>query len=205
MKSIITKLLKGESLTDEERSKVEAFDLDKLINDAAAAARRKAESERDSLREQLDSAKGAASGRDAEIEKLTKRIKAIEDAKAAAEAEASALKRASTLRDIRTKAGLKFIEGVDPQILESAFANAFNGVEDFSDEVAVQEIVKSFSTANRALLVDQSGYGSGQKSAPASESAMLNPYSQADFNLTKQIELEATNPTLAASLKATAL
>lgn len=204
MKTIITKLLKGESLTDEERAKVEAFDIDKLINDAAAAARRKAETERDSIKEQLESAKTAAGGRDAEIEKLTKRIKAIEDAKAAAEAEASALKRASTLRDIRTKAGLKFIDGVDPKLLESAFASAFDGVEDFSDEAAVQEIVTKFSSVNKALLVDQSGFGTGQQSVPNTEKGQSNPYSSDHFNLTKQIELERTNPQLAESLKAQA-
>lgn len=204
MKNLITKLLNGESLTDEEKAKLQSFDLDKVTNDAAAAARRKAETQLETLKGQLEEMKSQSNGHASETDKLIKRIENLEKARQAAEAEAASLKRNASLEAIRSKAGIKFIDGVDPKLLTAAFAQAFDGVEDLDDETVTSEIIKSWSNVNRALIVDQSGHGTGQVSVPNPTPSAPNPYSQADFNLTQQIELERNNPTLAASLKASA-
>ena len=204
MKNLISRLLAGETLTDEEKAKLQAFDLDKVVNDAAASARRKAEQQAETLKQQLEEMKNQSSGHASETEKLIKRVENLEKAKAAAEAETKSLRRNASLEALRAKAGIKFIDGVDPKLLTAAFAQAFDGVEDLDDETVTSELIKTWSNTNRALIVDQSGYGSGQNSTPKRDQSMENPYSSKTFNLTKQIELEASNPTLAASLKASA-
>ena len=86
MKNLIEKLLKGETLTADERAKLEGFDPEKAVNDAAAAARKKAEGERDAARTELETLKKSAEegkkGSQTETQKLLARIEKLEKEKA---------------------------------------------------------------------------------------------------------------------------
>ena len=94
MKNLIEKLLKGETLTADERAKLEGFDPEKAANDAAAAARKKAESERDAARTELETLKKSVDegkkGSQTETQKLLARIEKLEKEKADADALLSA-------------------------------------------------------------------------------------------------------------------
>lgn len=216
MKDIILKLLKGETLTEEEKTLLQNFDLDKMTNDAAAAARRKAESERDEakkllgeLQKQLDETKAAGEGQKTksltELQKLQAQVDALVKANAEKDAKIAADTREKTIDSIQAKAGIKFIDNVDAQLMKRLFAGVFDGLADLTDEAAVTERVKAFTTANKGLIVDTSGNGSGRSAQPAgSMTSTGNPYSAKSFNLTKQAELERTNPAEAARLQAAA-
>ena len=214
MKDILQKLLKGEKLTDEERTKVEAFDLEKLQNEAAAAARRKAEGERDAAKTALEELKAKVAEKEAEdkkkgeanlteTQKLMKRIETLEKAKADAEAQSKALQRTQAIEAIRTKAGVKFVDGIDPEITRGAFAKIFDGMDNLDDEEAVKEKVAAFVAANKGLVADESGHGTGGHVTPG-KAAARNPWKKDTFNLTEQMELARTNPTEAARQKAEA-
>ena len=215
MKDIIQKLLKGEKLTDEEKAKAEAFDLEKLQNEAAAAARRKAEGERDAAKAALEKLKTEVAEKEAEekkkgeanlteTQKLMKRIETLEKAKAEAEAQSKALKREQSIEAIRTKAGIKFVDGIDPEITRGAFSRIFDGMEDLADEAAVKEKVEAFVSSNKGLIADESGHGTGDHSKPGTQRTVANPWKKGSFNLTEQIKLSQTNPQEAARLKAEA-
>lgn len=209
MKELIAKLLKGETLTAEERGKLEAFDPDKAANDAAAAARKKAETERDAARTELAELKktAAASGEAGKTEqqKLLARIEKLEKEKAEADAKSAALERARAIEAIRDKSGIKFIEGIDAELAKGIFSKQLDGLDDLTDEAAVNERIKSFREANKGLILSEQGGGTGRTGKPAGgTSATKNPWKKESFNLTEQIQLAQSNPAEAARLKAEA-
>lgn len=210
MKNLIAKLLKGDALTDEERSRLEAYDPDKAANDAAAAARKKAEGERDAarkeaedLRKQIEDSEGKGK---TENQKLLARIEKLEKEKSESDAKAAAMERARAIEGIRAKSGLKFVDGIDPDLLNGIFAKQFDGVDDLSDESAVSERIKSFRDANKGLILSEQGGGTGRSNQqPAGgRGTTANPWAKGTFNLTEQINLERTNPAEAARLKSEA-
>ncbi len=215
MKDILQKLLKGEKLTDEERAKAEAYDPEKLQNEAAANARRKAESERDAAKTALDKLKAEIAEKEeagkkeneaklTETQQLMKRIETLEKAKADAEASAKALQRANSIEAIRAKAGVKFVDGIDPEFTRGAFARVFDGMDDLADEAAVKEKVSAFVASNKGLSADNSGHGTGGHVNPV-RTAARNPWKKDSFNLTEQCEIARSNPAEAARLKAEAV
>lgn len=187
-KDIIQKLLSGSSLSDEEKSFLTSYDPDKAANDAAAAARRKAEAERDAKARELDELKAAqkaendarsekdkermteAERREAAFKALTDKVAALEKAKADADATAARVQRSSAIAAIREKRGIQFIPGVDPSITGGAFEDAFKDV-DLSDDAAVTAAVGAFTAANKGLILDRSGNGSGGGFSPAAKLA----------------------------------
>ena len=60
IKDILAKHNKGEALTDEDKGFLAKYDFDAELNTAAANARRKAEGERDSAKEELERLKAEA-------------------------------------------------------------------------------------------------------------------------------------------------
>jgi len=179
IKELLAKMLKGEALTDEEKKLVQEWDPDAT----AAAARRKAEADAKKLADKLaeleaanaELAKKAAEAGSAgkteaeklvkQVETLTKQVEQITLAKADADAKAAQLAREQRIGQLRAKHGVKFVDGVDPALVEGAFARAFDGLDSFDDEADVRTRVESFKKANKALIAD-SGHGTG---APAGD------------------------------------
>lgn len=183
-RDIITKLLTGETITGEEREYIQAYDPDKAANDAAASARRKAEAERDARARELDELRAtlkaredaeteqqaarmtATEKREAEFRALAAKVAALEKAKADADAHAARVQRTSDLRAIREQHGIQFIGGVDPQLTNGAWEQAFNDI-DLADGAAVEGAIGAFVTANKGLILDTSGNGTGGGYSPS--------------------------------------
>jgi uncharacterized protein YhaN len=76
-----------------------------------------------------------------------------------------------------------------------------------ADEDTIDKRVKAFGVLVKKFVkaeVDKTFKGSGRVPGKGAEGATDNPYASKTFNLTRQMELETTNPELAKSLKAAA-
>lgn len=157
MTKLIKRLLAGETLTDAERNQLSAFQMPdtKALEDTITDLRAKLAL--------AESDKGKSAGEMADIRKqlgeLTKAIATEKGLREAAEKEAKAIKRTQTIDGIRTKHGINFIDGIDPEITRGAFAKAFEGLEDFADEAKVNAAVEGFRKANAGLIRATSGAG----------------------------------------------
>lgn len=179
IQAILAKLAKGETLTDAEAKTLQEFDLQKAIDGAAKAARTEAEAKTAKAQEELDKLKTKVGdlteqlktkddSSKTELQKAQDQIKELngkfaEMQKKAQEQEAAAaaLTRKQNLRQIREKAGIKFAEGIDPEILEDSFSRNFDGIEDLSDEAVIQEKVSTWTARNKGAILDTSGHGTG--------------------------------------------
>ena len=183
---LTAKLLKGEELTEEEKKFLGEYDPDKAANEAAAAARRKAEADAKKLADELEALKAekAKAAEEAEkerqkgmteaqklaaqIEQLTKSVEEVTKAKAESDKQAAAMARKQKIAQIREANKIAFVDGVDPDLAGGAFEAAFEGLETLDDETAVKERLTAFQTKNKALILDASGHGSGQDGRPVS-------------------------------------
>ncbi len=132
-KEIIQKLLKGETLTDDERTALEAFDPDKAakaaIDSAAAAARRKAEEELAKAQADLkaksdevasltakaaqleESLKGNAQQGSQEMQVMRKQLEALTKRLEEADAKAAKLEKDARIDALIAKAGFNYGPG----------------------------------------------------------------------------------------------
>lgn len=172
IKELLAKALRGEALTDEEKAALAAFDPDKAVNGAAAAARKAAEKERDTLKAQLDelqakldeagnAGKSEVEQLKAQVAKLTKAVETAQAAATKAESDRKALLRGTKLD--RIVGGLKFVDGIDVSLPRLALERALADLkdEDLDNADLVQPIVSGFMEKNKAILLDQSGGGAG--------------------------------------------
>lgn len=210
LKDIIAKVLAGETLDDAHKEFLKGFDLQSQLDAAASASRKKAEGETKkaqdalaALQAQFDEFKTAndPANKQTEIQKLTARIDKLEKAKQAAEDKLAASERNSRVRELAKAAGINPAKGVDSKTIDLLVDNLMNGV-DLDDADAVKTAFDGFKTANAALIAAGTIGGAGVKGTPgAGAFTGANPFSKKTFNVTKQIELAATNPELAKSLK----
>ncbi len=221
IKDILAKLNKGEALTDDEKDFLSKYDPDADLNAAAAAARRKAESERDAAKAELERLKAEADKkakadedakkasmteeekRKAEFKALQTEVAQLKKEKAEESARAAALQRSQDIDRLREKAGIRFAANIDPAITTAAFAKAFDGLDNLADEKEVAARVKAFKDANLGLIADNTGHGSGLRGSPTG-AREANPWAKESENITKQAEIELSNPELASRLKAEA-
>lgn len=182
---ITAKLLKGDQLTEDEKTFLASYDPDKATNEAAAAARRKAEADAKKLADELEALKAekskAAADAEAERQKgmteaqklaaqiaqLTKSVEDISKAKAESDRQTAALARKQKIAQIREGAKIAFVDGVDPELAGGAFAAAFDGLDTLDDADAVKQRLTAFQRKNKALIFDASGHGAGQDGRPA--------------------------------------
>ena len=223
LKDILAKVLKGEALTEEEKTFLAAQDPDKNTNDAAAAARRKAEEERDRIKTDLETklaeltaklAEGDGKGKTelqkamAELEKLQKQVGEVTKSLEGERSEKSKLIRAQKIEELARASGIRFIDAVDSKIMTRALAAQFDelAVEDLADVAKVKPILDTFRQLNKGVLLDASGNGSGTPPGrlPNAIDTTVNPWKKETLNLTKQGEIIKQNPQLAASMKTAA-
>ncbi len=213
IKELLAKAAKGEALSDEDKAFAAAYDPQKELDAASAAARRKAEAEAKkalddlaraneeiaSLREQADPERAKT-----ETAKLMARIEKLEAAKAAAEKAATEMKRTATVRDLAKAAGIVPAKGIDPKALDLLVDNLMRDV-DVADADAVREAFDGFRAANAGLIAAATVGGAGQKGDPGVNLPPAgNPWRKESLNLTEQMRLVKDNPNEAAKLAAEA-
>lgn len=210
IKDILAKLAKGETLTDAEKDFLGKFDLQKEIDAAASAARKKAEQERDKLKGDLaklqqdfDAFKeenDPAKAQDATA-KLLKRIEKLEKDKAESDAKALSMERTAKIGALAKAAGIVPAKGVDSKTIDVLVGNLLKDVKDLDDEDAVKALFDDFKANNAGLIAAETRGGAGQKGEPGKGGwTGANPFDPKTFNLTQQCELQNNNPELAASL-----
>lgn len=178
LKDIIAKVTKGEALTEEDKALLAGLDIDKLTNDAAAAARRKSEQRAAELEAQAQAAEKKAADAEAklqaagnagktELQKLqadfstaAKQLENLQAQVAKSEGEKAQLMRKQALADIRRARGIQFADGLDHSMLENSFTAALDGA-DLADEAVVKLKVTTWAAMNKAAILDQSGHGAG--------------------------------------------
>lgn len=194
IKAILAKIAKGESLTDEEKSILNSFDPDTV----AAAARKKAEAEAKAaadkaaemeaklteLQEKIDNA-GKTEAEKAKVEqaKIAKKLADYETQVATLAREKGDIVRGHKLASIAGK--MKFVDGVDRDLITGMLKAKLGTLKDeeLDDDKAVEPVLKAFRESNKALLIDDSGHGSGQKrdgSNPAGGAGAKSPEQQSD-------------------------
>ena len=223
IKDILAKLLKGETLTAEEKAYAEQFDQQKEIDTASAAARRKAEKEAKDLQSKLDAqnatvkeltekleaaekaANDAKGGNSAEIAKMQKQIAKLEAINAENEKTLKANARTEAIRTAVKAAGLTAAEGISSAAFDKLIDLAV-GDTDTSDADAMKAVIEQFKTDNPSMIAAATKQGATVK-GDAGKSAfagVANPWKKDSFNLTKQIEIATKEPQLAATMKAEA-
>jgi hypothetical protein len=179
IKTVLSKVTKAEALTDDEKAFAASFDLQQEINKAAAGARKGAEGKlkekeqalatlqadietlRAEAEEKANAGKPEIERMAKEIEKLKKAVADKDAGMAALSAEKKNLIRGGKLN--RVMAGLKFVDGIDPDLPRMALEKALAAVEDadLDNDVTVKPILDGWVEKNKALILDQSGGGSG--------------------------------------------
>lgn len=215
---LLTKLLKGESLTDEEKDFAAKWN----PNDTAAAARKKAEErlkasedakvdlqrQLDELREQMESASGTGKSElektKAALEKATKQLQDMQTKVEGLNQEKADLVRNHQID--RIFGGIQFVDGIERDMIREVFARKFSDMkdEDLADESAVKPVLEAFTKANKAIIADNSGHGSGHHPHDGrgrSGSTEPNPFSKKSFNLTAQGRLVRDDPQKAQMLR----
>lgn len=219
LKDILDKVLKGEALTDDEKAFLTAYDEQKALDTAAAAARKKAEQEKKAiersleeanaknaeLQEKIDAGEAGKKAHDTELGKLQKQVAKLMEQNAAAEAKLKANERISTIREAAKAAGITAAKGVSATALEKLIDLAV-GETDVSDGDALKAVLDAFKTENPAMIAAEVKPGGNVKGQPTKNAfeGVANPWKADSFNLTKQIEIATQNPELATSMKAEA-
>lgn len=223
IKEISAKILKGEQLTDAEKAFLQAYDPDKDKNDAAAAARRRAEEERDAakaeadkLKKQIDDAKQAEEAakqsqmtesqkRDAEFKKMQDQIAQLTKERDDNASKAAATQRSQSIRDAAKAAGIALApktvsEGLFYRMLETTLSGV-----DIANQTALTEALDKFKAENPGIITAP-GNGSGVDTGKPSDGSKSksNPWAKETFNLTEQVTLFEKSPDQARALAAEA-
>lgn len=212
IKDILAKCARGEALTDAEKSDLAAYDPDKAANDAAAAARRKAEQEATDaktalkkLQDEAEASKKAqedaskatqteAQRKEAEFKALQAQVAELTKSKAEETAKVNALNRSQSIRDKAKAAGI----GLAPKTVSEALfyqlmEATLTGI-DVSDETAMTAALEKFKTENPGVIAAP-GAGSGVPTgSPASLTGGKNPWGKDSFNVTEQVKLFQSDP-----------
>lgn len=210
IKDILAKVAKGETLTDEERSALGAYDPQAEIDKASAAARRKAERERDEFRAQAE--KNAADlaaaieaqrnpEKDTQLAKLAREVEKLTKKNAENEAKLKATARMDAIRAAAKANGAVAAEGISAEIFDMLLDRAVGDV-DTGDADALKGALEAFKSANPAMIADLGRGGVNPKGRPAGGGGAggANPWREGSVNLTEQMRLIGTNPTEAARL-----
>ena len=222
IKEITAKVLKGEALTDAEKAFLQSYDPDKDKNDAAAAARRKAEEERDAakaetdkLKKQAEDAKQAeeaakqsqmteAQKRDAEFKKMQDQLAKLTKDRDDSASQAAAATRSQSIRDAAKAAGISLApKTVSEKLFFQMLETTLSGV-DVSDKTKLTEALDRFKGENPGIIAAP-GKGSGVNPGdPFSRAGAKNPWAKDSINVTEQVAMYEKDPAAARSLAAEA-
>ena len=210
---VLAKVAKGESLTDEEKKFVAEYDEQKVLDTAAANARKKAEKEAKDAKDALEKLQGEfdefkasndPSKKQTELDKALTRIAKLEKENADAKAQVAARDRAARIRSLAKEAGINPAKGVSSESLD-ILVDSLMAKIDLDDADAVKTALDGFKTANAGLIDAGTVGGAGQKGQPGDKSySGKNPFAKDSFNLTEQLKLRIENPEQATALEAAA-
>ena len=216
IKTVLDKLLKGEALSDDERAFAEKFDLEKVQNDKAAAARKDAETKTaealkrvTELEGKLDEATAAAASKSQSTTEATsalqKQVNALQKKYDEAEGREKALLRRNAIANRSAELGIVPASGVNAKLFTQMIEQAVGDV-DVANADALDGVLNGFKAENPALILAGGKGGSGIQGSNPDAGAFkgANPFSKKTPNLDKAIELDTTNPELAKRLKAEA-
>lgn len=193
IKELLAKISKGEALTDEEKAFVAAYDPEKVVNSTAAAARKSAEAKLREKEADLEKLKADIAALQAEaeekvnaskpeLEKLTREMEKLQKGLADKESAVQQLiqEKRQMIRNgkiSRIMAGLKFVEGLDPDIVRLGVEKSLAVIsdDDLDSEDAVNPVLEMFKAKNKAILADTSGHGSGNPPKDTAGSAGVKP------------------------------
>ncbi len=212
LKDILAKVVKGDALTDEEKKFIGEYDEQKVLDTAASAARKKAETERDALKgevekltKDLEDAKTQGAAGNDTIAKLQKDVAALMKSNKESQDKLAAQARTEAIRKAMGEAKVVCAKGISQALFDNAVSAAFNGV-DMANADVVKATIDTFKRDNPAMIsVDGIG-GTGQKGQPGEPGKWTgpNPFSKKSFNLTEGIKLMQSNPDQAKALQAEA-
>jgi hypothetical protein len=172
IKALLTKVLKGDALTDEDKQALTEYDPDRSANSAAAAARKKAEGELKAARDraaelEAQLAEAGSEGK-TELEKLQKQVeklsKTITDKDALLQkAEADRKKGLRDGKIGKLMSGIKLMDGVDADLVRMGLERSLSeiGDDDLDNDDATKPVLAGFMTKNKALIVGDAGGGGG--------------------------------------------
>ena len=215
IKEILAKVAKGEDLTDGEKAFLGGYDPQADIDKASAAARRKAERERDDAlakaakaAEDLEAAQAALRNpqKDDQLAKLAKEVEKLTKRNAEAEAKLKATARMEAIRAAAKANGAVAAEGISAETFDMLLDRAVGEV-DVGDADALKGALEAFKSANPAMIADLGRGGVGSKGRPsggAGATGGANPWKEGGVNLTEQMRLLNTNPAEAQRLAAEA-
>lgn len=220
IKTILKKLLAKEELTADEKAFAEQFDLQKEIDTASAAARRKAEEKAKEatdkltaqnaavkeLQDKLDAAETALAeakgGNSKEMEALTKKVAKLEAINAENEKTLKANARIAAIREAAKANGITAAKGVSEAALERLIDLAV-GDTDTADAEALKGVLETFKKDNPAMIAAEVKNGASVKGGQTDNTfaGVANPWKAESFNLTKQCEISTANPQLAEQMQ----
>jgi len=211
IKAILEKVLKGETLTDDEKKVLAEYDEQKLLDAAASAARKKAEGERDTfkgkvdeLTKALEEAKKSGTSSSDVIAKLNQRLADLERANKESADKLAAQARTDAIRKAVSEAKIVCAKGISSGLFDSAVNSAFEGI-DMTNADVVKATLEKFKTDNPAMISVEGIGGAGQQGKPgAGKWDKPNPFSKKSFSLTDGLELMQSNPELAKQLQSEA-
>ena len=212
-KDIQDKILKGETLTDEEKEFLKNFDPEKEKNAAAKSAREaaeaKAEKDATALKEKLEeatkTADDKAKGADDAFKSLQKEVAKLTKANEEATAKIVKQERTSAIHGRFKALGFKFADGIDETVAHTIL-DMKTATADVSKQDELDVILNAFKSENPAMFLSSVNGGANVPGQNPSTGAYTgpNPFSKKSPNLDKAIELDITNPDLAKKLKAEA-
>lgn len=215
IKDIIAKVTKGETLTDAEKALLQSYDPEKEKNDAAAAARRKAEDERDAakadadkLKKQVEDAKQSqmteGQKRDAEFKKLQDQVSQLTKERDDNAAKVTATTRSQAIRDAAKAAGISLAPKTVSETLFFQMLEATLSGVDISDKAKLTQALDTFKGENPGIIAAP-GKGSGVNTGdPTKRTGAKNPWAKDTINVTEQVTMYEKDPETARSLAAEA-
>jgi len=214
--TLIKKLRKGETLTDEEMDFADNFDIEKVQNDKAAAARRDAVAKtleavkrikelEAELKEAKETEASKTQSSDATVKAIQKELAELKKKHEDTESREKALLRKNTIASRAAELGIVAANGVKSDLFSRMIEQAVGEV-DVANKDALDGVLNTFKTDNPALILAGGKGGSGIQGGNPDVGTFRgpNPFSAKTLNITKQIELEAENPELAKRLEAQA-
>ena len=213
IQEILAKLLKGETLTDEEKTFAEAFNLQKELDTVSASARRKAEKEAKDAKDALDAlkaemdglkAKGKNPSQNEEIAALQKQVAKLTALNDANEAKLKAQARTEAIRKAAKENGISVADGVSAAMFDRLLDLAV-GETDVNDGEALKGALLAFKNDNPAMIAANVKGGIETKGLPGgSVYTGKNPFKADSQNLTEQMRLLNEHPEQAKALAAEA-
>ena len=213
--TVIKKLRKGETLTDEEMDFADNFDIEKVQNDKAAAARRDAVAKtleavkrikelEAELKEAKETEASKTQSSDATVKAIQKELAELKKKHEDTENREKALLRKNTIAGRAAELGIAAANGVKPDLFSLMIEQAVGDV-DVTNRDALDGVLNSFKTDNPALILAGGKGGSGIKGdASVGYKPARNPWKPESLNYTEQAQCEKENPQLAKQMMAEA-